>query len=72
MTLDVALRLSRDRRELSATSEAEETNFLALNLADEVVRERKSPEEARAFYLKSVLQWNAGKASPYLKGLRFR
>lgn len=70
--LDVALRLSRDRRELSATSESEETNFLALNLADEVVRERKSPEEARAFYLKTVLQWNAGKSSPYLKELRFR
>lgn len=70
--LDVALRLSRDRRELSATSESEETNFLALNLADEVVRERKSPEEARAFYLRTVLQWNAGKSSPYLRGLRFR
>lgn len=70
--LDVGLRLSRDRRELSAASEAEETNFLALNLADEVVRERRTPEDARAFYLKTVLQWNAGKTSPYLKGLRFR
>lgn len=70
--LDVALRLSRDGRELSATSEAEETNILALNLADEVVRERKTPEEAREFYLRTVLQWNAGKTSPYLKELRFR
>ena len=70
--LDVALRMSRDGRELSATSEAEETNFLALNLADEVVRERKTPEEAREFYLRTVLQWNAGKSSPYMKGLRFR
>jgi hypothetical protein len=70
--LDVALRLSRDNRELSATSESEETNFLALNLADEVVREVRSPEEARAFYLRTVVQMNAGKSSPYLKGLRFR
>ncbi|MDD5304960.1 MAG: hypothetical protein PHS14_17825, partial [Elusimicrobia bacterium] len=70
--LDVALRLSRDNRELSATSESEETNFLALNLADEVVREKRSSEEARAFYLKTVIQANAGKSSPYMKGLLFR
>lgn len=70
--LDVALRLSRDGRELSATSESEETNFLALNLADEVVREKRSSEEARALYLKTVVQWNAGKSSPYIKGLLFR
>lgn len=70
--LDVALRLSRDNRELSATSESEETNFLALNLADEVVREVRSTEEARALYLKTVVQWNAGKSSPYMKGLKFR
>lgn len=70
--LDVALRLSRDGRELSATSESEETNFLALNLADDVVRERRSPGEARGFYLKTVIQMNAGRSSPYLKGLRFR
>lgn len=70
--LDVALRLSRDNRELSATSESEEANFLALNLADEVVRDRKSSEQAREFYLKTVLQSNAGKSSPYMKGLLFR
>lgn len=70
--LDVALRLSRDGRELSATSESEETNFLALNLADEVVRELRTPEDARAFYLRTVVQMNAGRSSPYLKGLRFR
>lgn len=70
--LDVALRLSRDSRELSATSESEETNFLALNLADEVVREVRTPEDARAVYLRTVLLMNAGKSSPYLTGLRFR
>lgn len=70
--LDVALRLSRDGRELSATSESEETNFLALNLADEVVREKRTPEDARAFYLKTVVQMNAGRSSPYLKQLLFR
>lgn len=70
--LDVNLRLSRDNRELSASSEAEETNFLALNLADEVVRDLKTPAEARAAYLKTVVQWNAGKTSPYMKRLLFR
>lgn len=70
--LDFALRLSRDNRSLSAVSEAEETNILALNLADEVVRGKRSPEDARAFYLKTVVQWNAGKSSPYMKDLLFR
>lgn len=70
--LDVNLRRSRDGRELSAASEAEETNFLALNMADEVVREVKTPAEARALYLRTVVEWNAGRSSPYMKGLRFR
>lgn len=70
--LDVNLRLSRDGGELSATSEAEETNLLALNLADEVVRELKTPAEARAVYLRTVVEWNAGRSSPYMKRLLFR
>lgn len=70
--LDLALRLSHDDRQLSVVSESEETNVLALNLADEVVREVKSPEEARAFYLKTVVEANAGKSSPYTKSLLFR
>ncbi len=70
--LDLALRLSRDRRSLSAVSESEETNILALNLADEVVRGQRTPEEARALYLKTVTQANAGKSSPYMQKLLFR
>ena len=70
--LDLALKLSLDNSELSSVSESEETNVLALNLADEVVREEKTPEEARAFYLKTVVEANAGKSSPYMKNLLFR
>lgn len=70
--LDLALRLSRDRRSLSAVSESEETNVLALNLADEVVRDQRTPEEARALYLKTVVQANAGKSSHYMEKLLFR
>lgn len=70
--LDLALRLSRNRRSLSAVSESEETNILALNLADEVVREKRTPEEARALYLRTVVLANAGKSSPYMEKLLFR
>lgn len=70
--LDLALRLSRDRRSLSAVSESEATNVLALNLADEVVRDKRTPEEARALYLKTVVLANAGKSSPYMEKLLFR
>lgn len=70
--LDVNLRLSRDNRELSASSEAEETNFLALNLADEVVHGRRTPADAREFYLATVKLSRAGKSSPYMEGLMFQ
>lgn len=70
--LDLMLRVARDGTELSSTSESEETNFLAVNLADEVVREKRTPEDAREFYLTTVKLSQAGKSSPYMQGLMFR
>ncbi|MBI2384550.1 MAG: hypothetical protein HYV14_00915 [Elusimicrobia bacterium] len=70
--LGLAVKVDAAGGELSSTSESEETNFLVLNLADEVVKETRTPEGARAYYLQTVRLAAAGKSSPYLSGLLFR
>ncbi|HAM36369.1 MAG TPA: hypothetical protein DEB40_05860 [Elusimicrobia bacterium] len=69
--INLPLRVSRDRKEISATSESEQMNFLALNLADEVIKGKKSSVEARDFYARTVSLSKAGKTSPYMQGLLF-
>jgi hypothetical protein len=59
-------------RELSARSASEESNFLALNLADEIVRDQRTPEDAMRFFDQTVALGYSGKSSPYLQGLLFR
>jgi hypothetical protein len=59
-------------RELVARSGAETTNILALNLADEVVRGRRSAADACEFYDKTLSLSLSGKSSPYMRKLRFR
>ena len=56
---------------LSARTEGERTNFLALNLADEVLRGKRSASNARDLY-DAVLNFSLdGKNSPYMSGLLF-
>lgn len=70
--LDIMLKVNPAGMELSATSESEETNFLALNLADEVIEEKRTPADAREFYLTTVRLGHSGKTSPYMRSLLFR
>ncbi len=70
--LDLELKVDEVSGELTATSESEETNFLALNLADEVVKETRTPEGARAYYVQTLRLAGAGKSSPYMRELLFR
>jgi hypothetical protein len=60
-----------DRGELAARSDSEELNRLALNLADDILTGRRTPEEAGRFFERSVQLSAAGKSSPYLQRLRF-
>lgn len=57
---------------LSSFAEDERLNDLALNLAHDVVAGRRTPDEARAFYLRTRKLAESGKSSPYLDGLLFR
>jgi hypothetical protein len=64
--------ISADGAELSTRAPSEERNFLALNLADEIIRGVRTPEAANGFYASTLRLADAGKSSPYLKGLLFR
>lgn len=57
--------------EISARSNSEALNLLALNLANEVASGGRSPEAARDLYEKTVKLAAAGKSSPYTEKLLF-
>lgn len=56
---------------LTAISDDESDNFLALNLADDVIRGRRSPKEAAEFRRKQARLRDSGKSSAYLTRLLF-
>lgn len=61
----------RTKGEISARCDMEEMNFLALNLADEIVRGQRSVEDARETYARTALGFMRGRQEPYTHGLRF-
>ena len=68
---DRRLEINASRSQLSSRSESEPMNFLALNLAHEIVTDRRSVQDARDFYLKTERLAQAGKSSRYTEGLLF-
>jgi hypothetical protein len=68
---DKKLDADQKNAELSSRSESEAMNFLALNLADEIVHDKRTVEDARAYYVKISRLAAAGKSSPYLARLMF-
>jgi hypothetical protein len=67
----VKLRVSPDREEISARYPTEEQNFLALNLAYEIIKGFKDTSEARVFFDDTVQLSVAGRSSPYMQRLLF-
>jgi hypothetical protein len=68
---DGRLAFDRGTRVLSTYSENEKLNFLALNLAAEIVNNTRSSDEAREFYRKTVELSASGKTSAYMSGFLF-
>ena len=63
----------RTKGQLSARCDKEGANFLAINLANDVATDRRSVEEARAYYaqaMQSFMQTN--QMDPYMTGIRFQ
>jgi hypothetical protein len=68
---DRRLRIDEETAELSSRSETEAENFLALNLAEEIISGARTPGEAREFRDRTLELARAGKSSPYLAGFVF-
>jgi hypothetical protein len=65
---DGSVVVERTRGELAARCDDERANYLALNLAHEIIIGKKSVEEARMFYAEAVQQ---KKHQEYLEGFLF-
>lgn len=68
---DMDLEADAEAGRLTAISDSESENFLILNLADEVIRGRRSPKDAKDFRREQLRLRDAGKTSPYLEKLMF-
>jgi len=68
---DGSVVIARTVGEMSARCDKEEANFLALNLANDIATGKKTVEEARAYYARSIKEMMQGKMDPYLQKLHF-
>ncbi len=63
----------RTRGELSAQCDVEAMNFLALNLAHDIIMGQRSVADARDFYAKTAMAFKQGdRSGPYVTGLMFQ
>jgi hypothetical protein len=68
---DSAIDVDRLSGTVSARSDSEAANILALNLADEIVRGKRDVGSARVFMRATLSESMAGKSSPYMDHLLF-
>jgi hypothetical protein len=69
---DGSVILERTKGEMSARCDLEEANFLALNLANDVVTGKLGPEQARQSYSDILAaKKTTGRSHPYLETLQF-
>lgn len=65
------VRYSPEAEELSAKSNSEWLNFLALNLANEIATGRRTPDDAGKFFARTARLAQFGKAPAYIEKLMF-
>jgi hypothetical protein len=68
---DGSVIVERTKGELSARCDKEGANFLALNLANEIVTGRLTVEAARRRYAEEIMAMKAGHPTPYTQRLLF-
>ena len=61
----------RTNGEISARCDKEAANFLALNLAHEIVTGKRSADDARKMYGEQIMKMKAGESAPYTERLMF-
>jgi hypothetical protein len=68
---DGSVIVERTKGEMSARCDKEEMNFLALNLAHDIVTGRRPVEDARRFYAETATAFMNGERPPYTQRLQF-
>jgi hypothetical protein len=68
---DGSVIVERTKGVMSARCDREEANFLALNLAHDIIEGKRSIEDARAFYAENVKNLMKGQPGPYMQGFQF-
>lgn len=68
---DGSVVLERTSGEMSARCDKEGANFLALNLANDIVTGKRSVQDARKMYGEQIMAMKAGKSAPYTDKLMF-
>lgn len=61
----------RTKGELSARCDKEAANFLAINLAHDIITGRRTVEQARQFFGETMKAMMQGQMSPYVQGFTF-
>lgn len=64
-TYNGSLLLDRTRGEMSARAQSEGENFLMINLAHEIIRGKRTVEDARKFHTETMQKLAAGQPSDY-------
>ena len=64
--------MNRTRGELSSSADSEELNFLALNVADDVIRGERDVEQARTYYAQIVRAKMIKEPEADLQALKFK
>ena len=68
---DKRIEVNQTVGELTSHADSESMNFLALNLANDIVTGQRNVQAARTFYQKVKMFEKVGKSSPYLNGFVF-
>lgn len=68
---DGSVVVERTAGEVSARCHDEQANFLALNLMHDIVTDKKTVDEARAYYAQEFANFRRGAPTPYMNGLQF-
>lgn len=71
LAFDNGARYDIVNEELTASSNHETSNYLALNLAHDVAAGKRSIDNARGFFASTARLWSSGKSSPYMEHLLF-
>ncbi len=69
---DGSVVVERTSGEISARCDKEGANFLALNLANDIVTGKRQVKEARQMYGEQIMALKAGKPAPYTEKLLFQ